>query len=134
MALGLSDNGDVASGAGRLSPRVAEPAAFVHALALELDPGWRRLPLGARRPSAREFVDALAEDGCVRTRAYSLVGLRPDADLLLWSLGPAPDRLEERAAAALGTGAPARYLVVYPFTKSTEWHQLGHETRQGIME
>ncbi|HXM58329.1 MAG TPA: chlorite dismutase family protein [Candidatus Dormibacteraeota bacterium] len=94
-----------------------------------------------------------------------MIGLRPGADLLLWSGGPAPDHLEERASAALRTGlgawaavrqsllgfvagspyrrraaptlfagAPARYLVVYPFTKSAEWHQLDHETRQGIMD
>jgi hypothetical protein len=40
MARGLSDNGDVASSARRVSPRVAERPAFVHALALQLDPGW----------------------------------------------------------------------------------------------
>ncbi|HEX5465767.1 MAG TPA: chlorite dismutase family protein [Candidatus Limnocylindrales bacterium] len=28
---------------------------------------------------------------------------------------------------------PARYLVVYPFTKSTEWYLLGRDARQGIM-
>jgi hypothetical protein len=38
MARGLSDNGDVASSARRVSPRVAERPAFVQALALELDP------------------------------------------------------------------------------------------------
>lgn len=31
------------------------------------------------------------------------------------------------------TGERSRYLVVYPFTKSSEWYLLGRETRQGIM-
>jgi chlorite dismutase len=96
-----------------------------------------------------------------------MVGLQPGADLLLWSLGPTLESLEERAAAVLrsgmGTwfsvkesflgviqgsqyvkkptpqeqslfsGERSRYLVVYPFTKSTDWYLLGKEARQGIM-
>jgi len=30
-------------------------------------------------------------------------------------------------------GEPARYLIVYPFTKSAEWYLLSREARQGIM-
>lgn len=30
-------------------------------------------------------------------------------------------------------GEPKRYLIVYPFTKATEWYLLSRETRQGIM-
>lgn len=30
-------------------------------------------------------------------------------------------------------GEPARYLIVYPFTKSAEWYLLSRETRQGVM-
>jgi chlorite dismutase len=34
---------------------------------------------------------------------------------------------------SLFAGERSRYLVVYPFTKSSEWYLLGRETRQGIM-
>ena len=34
---------------------------------------------------------------------------------------------------SLFSGERARYLVVYPFTKSTDWYLLGKEARQGIM-
>lgn len=30
-------------------------------------------------------------------------------------------------------GGRSRYLVVYPFTKSTDWYLLSKETRQGVM-
>jgi len=30
-------------------------------------------------------------------------------------------------------GEPARYLIVYPFTKSADWYLLSREARQGIM-
>lgn len=34
---------------------------------------------------------------------------------------------------AVGSGERARYFVVYPFTKTTEWYLLSQETRQGMM-
>lgn len=30
-------------------------------------------------------------------------------------------------------GTPARYLIVYPFTKSADWYLLSREARQGVM-
>jgi len=103
----------------------------------------------------------------VTTHCYSMVGLQPGADLMLWSLGPTLDSIEERSAIALRSGMGkwmsvkesflgviqpsqyvkkptpqeqslfsgerSRYLVVYPFTKSTEWYLLGREERQKIM-
>jgi chlorite dismutase len=95
------------------------------------------------------------------------VGLQAGADLLLWSLAPSIDALEEKAASVLRSGLGqwmkvnhsflgiiqpsqyvkkptpqeqslfsgqrSRYLIVYPFTKSTDWYLLGREARQGIM-
>ena len=34
---------------------------------------------------------------------------------------------------SLFTGDRSRYLVVYPFTKSTDWYLLSKEARQGVM-
>ncbi len=140
---------------------------FVHALALGLDPAWRRLPAEDRCRSAEELHAALARDSEVSTYTYSMIGLHRGADLLVWSLAPTIDSLEERSARVLRsgmgrwmhvaesfvgiiqpsqytkkptpqeqslfTGERARYLVVYPFTKSSDWYLLGREARQGIM-
>lgn len=140
---------------------------FVHALALGLDPEWRRLPPGERCQTGDELVAAVRLESEVRTHTYSMVGLQTGADLLLWSLAPTLDALEARSAAVLRTGMGrwmavkesflgviqpsqyvkkptpqeqslfsgerSRYLVVYPFTKSSEWYLLGREERQGIM-
>ena len=140
---------------------------FVHALALGLDPAWRRQPPLARCGSAEEFVAALKLESEVTTFTYSTVGLKAGIDLLLWSLAPSLETLEEKAALALRSGLGSwltvrqsflgmisssqyvkkpttqeqslfsgrrsRYLVVYPFTKSSDWYLLGKEARQGIM-
>jgi chlorite dismutase len=140
---------------------------FVHALALGLDPAWRRLGSEERCQSAAELAAAVDVTSSVTTHTYSMVGLQAGADLLLWSLAPSLDALEEKAASVLRSGMGrwmkvsesflgiiqpsqyvkkptpqeqslfsgerSRYLIVYPFTKSTDWYLLGREARQGIM-
>lgn len=140
---------------------------FVHALALGLDGSWRRLPAAQRRESCAAFFEAVEAGEAVKTFTYSMVGLKPGIDLLLWRLGASLDALEESAAAALRSGMGpwmdvrqsfvgalqpsqyvkrptaqeqslfsgerSRYLVVYPFTKSTEWYLLDQATRQSVM-
>jgi chlorite dismutase len=77
---------------------------FVNALALGLDPAWRRLPAEERCQTAEELVTAIRTESKVTTHCYSMVGLQPGADLLLWSLGPTLDSIEERSAMALRSG------------------------------
>ena len=77
---------------------------FVHALALGLDPAWRRLPERERDESAAEFCRAAERVQGVTTYSYSMIGLRAGADLMLWRLAGALDELEEAAAAVLRTG------------------------------
>jgi len=77
---------------------------FVHALALGLDPAWRRLPVEERFESAEDLAAAVRLESEVTTHCYSMVGLQPGADLLLWSLGPTLDSIEERSAMALRSG------------------------------
>ncbi len=144
-------------------------SAFVHALAFGLDPAWRRTSDDLRRADGAAFcaaVGAAANDG-IRTFTYSMVGLQPGVDLLIWRLGASVEALEAAAALALRSGAGrwmsvresfvgrigpsqyvakptaqeqslftaerSRYLIVYPFTKSTDWYLLSREARQGVM-
>ncbi|TME15195.1 MAG: chlorite dismutase family protein [Chloroflexi bacterium] len=140
---------------------------FVHALALGIDPAWRRLPAEERCRTAEEMAAELQPGTAVTTYTYSMIGLQAGTDLLFWSLAATLEALEERAAAllrsglggwtavsesflgiiqgsqyvkkptpqeqSLFSGERARYLVVYPFTKSSDWYLLGKEARQGVM-
>ncbi len=145
-----------------------EDQTYIQALALELDPAWRRLSDDERHDDGRRFVEAsVAEVGQVRSIPYSSIGLEPGVDLLLWRMASSVDALETTAAGLLRTGlgrwlrvshsflgriGPSqyvrkpteqeqslfagerlRYLVVYPFTKSTDWYLLSKEARQGVM-
>jgi chlorite dismutase len=91
----------------------AEDQLFIQALALGLDPAWRRLPDGERRDDGRRFAeaDAVAEHDGVRSVAYSSVGIESGVDLLFWRMGPTLDALEGAAAGLLRAGL-GRWLTV----------------------
>jgi chlorite dismutase len=142
-------------------------SSFVHALALGLDPAWRRQAAEDRCRGAEEFCAAVAARSDVTTFTYSMIGLKAGVDVLLWSLGPSLEALEEKSAGVLRSGMGewmtarhtfvgiiqpsqyvkrptsqeqslfsgerSRYLVVYPFTKSTDWYLLPQEERQRVM-
>jgi chlorite dismutase len=147
----------------------ADEQVYIQALALGLDPAWRRRTDEERHDDGCRFGEAATAgelDG-VRSITYSSVGLEPGVDLLFWRMAPSVDALEAAAAgllrAGLGrwlavrhsligrigpsqyvrkptdqeqslfVGDRSRYLVVYPFTKSSEWYLLSKEARQGIM-
>jgi len=55
-------------------------------LTLAVSPEWRRRSEDERRRDKRELAEAVASCG-VAAHAYSLVGTRADADLLLWLVG-----------------------------------------------
>lgn len=61
-------------------------------LTLAVSPEWRRLSSATRSEHKRELARAA---GSARVHAYSLVGTRADADLLLWAVA---DDLEELRA------------------------------------
>jgi chlorite dismutase len=141
---------------------------YVQALALGLDPSWRREPDPNRREDGARFAAAEGEASGhgVRSLVYSSISLQPDVDLLLGRTATSVDALEAAGASLLKTGlgrwltvrhsligrigpsqyvrkptgqeqsafaGDGRYLVVYPFTKSTAWYLTPAADRQQIM-
>jgi chlorite dismutase len=53
----------------------------------------------------------IRQESDVTTHCYSMVGLHPGADLLLWSVAPSLDALEKRSAIVLRTGM-GRWMAV----------------------
>ncbi|HET9457633.1 MAG TPA: chlorite dismutase family protein [Candidatus Limnocylindrales bacterium] len=91
---------------------------FIQALALGIDPLWRRRTDEERYDDGCRFVDALAsgEGDGVRSITYSSIGLEPGVDLLFWRVAPSIDALEQAAAkllrAGLGRWADVRHSLV----------------------
>ncbi len=77
----------------------------------KVDPLWRRLSPEERSDNRNEFsavVDEFASGA--HLRSYSMVGLRGDADFLLWHAADSLDEVQERATRLWSTGL-GRYLT-----------------------
>jgi chlorite dismutase len=138
---------------------------FVKYTFLQVDPAWRRLPAEQRAQDKQEFLAAcadFAEDHLLR--AFTLVGTRGDADLMLLSQAQNLDRIHELHVILNQSGlmrwcsiphsflamtkeseysnesrlevrpAHAKYLFVYPFVKTRAWYGLSPQERYRVMQ
>ena len=138
---------------------------FVKYTFLKVDPAWRRLDVEERSRHKREVIAACEDYAAERLlRAFSLVGTRGDADLLLLTQATTLDRIHEFHVLLAQSGlmgwstepysflamtkpseysdesrlevrpAHGRYLFVYPFVKTREWYRLSGEERYRVMQ
>jgi chlorite dismutase len=86
---------------------------YVQALVLGLDPAWRRLPDAERCEDAAALCRAVERAGDVTTFTYSMIGLHPGAELVLWRQAGSLEQLEEAAAVVLRAGMGRWLRVVH---------------------
>src|SRR3954453_9331235 len=132
---------------------------------LQVDPAWRRLPDEQRAADKREFAAACEDFATERLlRAFSTVGTRGDADMMLLTQATNLDRIHEFHVVLAQSGlmkwcetpysflaltkeseyseesrlevrpAKGKYLFVYPFVKTREWYLLPADERWRIMQ
>jgi chlorite dismutase len=138
---------------------------FVKYTFLKVDPAWRRLEEERRAADKREFIAACDDfaDGHL-LRAFSLVGTRGDADLMLLSQAQNLERIHEFHVVLGQSGlmkwctvphsflamtkeseyseesrlevrpGHGKYLFVYPFVKTRAWYALPADERWRIMQ
>ncbi len=138
---------------------------FVKYTFLKLDPAWRRLDAGSREQGKRELLAACEDfaDGHL-LQAFSLVGTRGDAELLLIAEAENLQRIHELHVVMAQSGLmkwaqipysflgmrksseysedertsprgfEGKYVFVYPFVKSREWYGLPADERWRIMQ
>ncbi len=138
---------------------------FVKYTFLQVDPAWRRLDDAERGRHKREFLAACEDFAAERLlRAFSLVGTRGDADLMLLTQATNLERIHEFHVVLAQSGlmkwcstpysylaltkpseysdesrlevrpGHSRYLFVYPFVKTREWYRLAPDERWRIMQ
>src|SRR3990172_1738335 len=79
-----------------------------------VDPAWRRLPAEERERTKSELCAAVESYGDrLLIRSYSLIGMRGDADFLLWQIGDQLDDAQELTTAVFSTPM-GPYLSVPP--------------------
>lgn len=96
--------------AGALTLRAKETRQYLKYTFLKLRPEWRRLPATDREAGPKAFLQALQTNsqGLV-VRTYSLVGIRGDCDILLWTITPDLESVQ-RLISALQVTSLGGYL------------------------
>ncbi len=86
----------------------------------KVDPQWRRLPDGEKQRGKAEFGAVVAEfSSRLTVNSYSLVGLRADADFMLWLISPTLEHLQEMAAQLSRTGLGQYLTTSYAYLAMT---------------
>ena len=105
-------------GSLRLAPTTDEtsqsrpklPRQFVSFTFYRARPEWRLLDEGQKEQGKREFINAVEESrGGLLIHTYSLVGLRTNAEFMIWRIGYQLDPIQEMTARLNRTGL-GRYL------------------------
>ncbi|MBI3978363.1 MAG: chlorite dismutase family protein [Chloroflexi bacterium] len=83
---------------------------FVKYAFYRVDPAWRRLPQAERREGGRELQTAVERwQDRILIRSYTTLGIRGDADFMLWQVTSHLEDFPAMAADLLSTGL-GRYL------------------------
>ena len=112
-----------------------ERSQFVKYSFFRVDPPWRRLPEEERTRNKREFA-AVVEESSTHTlvRSYSLVGLRGDADFLLWQAADSLETLQEAATSLWRTGLGKYLTQPYSYLAMTQRSQYVGQHRHAGQE
>ncbi len=87
---------------------------------LKIDPAWRLLAKDAREAAKREFCDAVDGFGNrMLIGSYSLIGIRGDADILLWQVGERLEDFQALATAIFSTGLGPYLQTPYAYLSMT---------------
>ena len=108
---------------------------FVKYNFFKLDPVWRRLPEADRADGKRQFAAVVEEwPTHMLIRSYSLVGLRGDADFLLWQAADTLESLQEVATRLWGTRLGAYLTQPYSYLAMTHKSQYVGQHRHAGQE
>lgn len=106
------------------------PRHFVQYAFLKVDRAWRRLAADERESHKEELAGLLGSWGDrIMVRTFSTVGIRPDADLMIWRATPDLDELHRMHAEILGTGLGAWLDTTYLYTSTTKPSQYLKDVR-----
>lgn len=92
---------------------MSDDSIYIQALALGLEPAWRRTASDEQTADVAAMLEAEATTAAagIRTLSYSTIGIEPAVDLVFFRLGPSIEALET-AGARLARSGLGRWLTV----------------------
>jgi len=97
-----------------------EPREFVKYTFYKVRPEWRLLPADAKKAQKAEFAALIHDlEEQVVLRAYSLTGIRADADFMLWTIDPRLEAFRDMARRIASTGLGHYLETAYAYLAAT---------------
>jgi chlorite dismutase len=119
----MSDDGSTSNG-GTPNNSAGEDRQFVHFSFYKLDPAWRRLPEAEQESSRTELAAVIEAYGDrFAMRPYTVAGLRPDADFMLWKVSERLEDFQEIGTAITSTAMGSYLETPYAYLSMTRRSQ-----------
>jgi chlorite dismutase len=96
---------------------------FVNFCFYKLDPAFRRLPEAEREKGKQEFLDVLEDydtNDDMIVLSYSMVGIRPDTDIMLWRISYELEKFQEMSTRIFKTGLGKYLETTYSYLSQTK--------------
>lgn len=102
-------------------PSPETPRQYVNFAFYRLDPAWRRLPQHEREVGKKDFTAVVEEfTAQMIVLPYTLVGIRADADLMLWRIAYDLDLFQRMTTKLLVTGLGTYLTPAYSYLAMTK--------------
>ncbi|GGE06837.1 hypothetical protein GCM10011571_04980 [Marinithermofilum abyssi] len=99
------------------------PTQFVNFIFFKVDPAWRRLSQEEQDKGKREFAEVVQEyqgkDGMM-IHSYSMMGIRADAEFMLWRISKRVEDFQEMTTKLMHTGLGQYLEVTYSYLSLTK--------------
>ncbi len=96
---------------------------YVNFVFYKLDPEYRRLPEEEREKGKQEFLDVLEEfdsNSDMILLSYSVMGIRPDAEIMLWRISYEMENFQKMSTRLYKTGLGKYLNVTYSYLSQTK--------------
>ncbi|MBD1370905.1 chlorite dismutase family protein [Hazenella sp. IB182357] len=103
--------------------RPSLPTQFVNFTFFKVDPAWRRLPIDEQTKGKNEFagiVKEYQERSGIFVLPYSLVGIRSDAEFMLWRIANDLEVFHEMTSQLMHTGLGQYLTITYSYLSITK--------------
>jgi len=116
------------------APAPEKQAVFLNFSFFKVDPKWRWLNEIGKQESAKEFANLIeVANTKIKVRVYSTLGLREDADIMLWMISDSMEKMQVMASKVYSTVVGKYLMQSYVFLSAARPSVYSSKITPGFM-
>jgi chlorite dismutase len=116
------------------APAPEKQAVFLNFSFFKVDPKWRWLNEIGKQESAKEFANLIeVANTKIKVRVYSTLGLREDADIMLWMISDSMEKMQVMASKVYSTVVGKYLMPSYVFLSAVRPSVYSSKVTPGFM-